>query len=135
VTGPLELCALGAGAAIAGTAIRRADRAPLLPRRAPAAADARAPARFVRIQRVVEAGAATAGDLHFELRPLLRSIAATRLGARGVELDGQAAQARRLLGEELWELVRPDRPRPADPFARGPGPAGVQRLVERLEAL
>jgi hypothetical protein len=135
VMGPVELGALGIAAAIAGAAIRPAERAPVLPRRAPADASASVPERVLRIQRALEGGATSAGDLHFKLRPLLRSIAAARLGARGIDLDGRPAEARRLLGDELWELVRADRPRPGDMFARGPELVGVQRLLERLEAL
>src|SRR5207237_10917002 len=49
-------------------------------------------------------------DLHYRLRPLLRQIAGERLyGRYGLELDRDPDRARALLGEGLWERVRPER--------------------------
>ena len=67
-------------------------------------------AELDRIDRLVVLGAANEFDLHYRLRPLLRQIAAERLyGLRGVDLDGDPERAKALLGDELWEVVRPDR--------------------------
>jgi hypothetical protein len=93
------------------------------------------PEELVRLERAVALGVAHAGDLHTRLRPRLRTIAATLLAARGVDLDRSAGQARSLLGEELWTLARADREAPADPFAPGIDPARLTVAVETLESL
>ena len=89
----------------------------------------------MRLERAVALGVAHAGDLHTRLRPRLRTIAATLLAARGVDLDRSAGQARALLGEELWDMVRADREAPADPFAPGIDPGRLAVAVETLESL
>jgi hypothetical protein len=70
-----------------------------------------------------------------DLRPLFRAIAATRLARRGVDVDRHPEEARRILGEELWELVRDGRSRGSNLFAGGVSSAGLQRLIERLERI
>jgi hypothetical protein len=88
-----------------------------------------------RLDRVVSAATSHAGDLHLRLRPILREIAADGLRRRGVELDAQPQAARQLLAPETWELVRPDRPRPADAFARGLPRKQLDLVLDDLEAL
>ena len=39
------------------------------------------------------------------------------------------------VGPDVWELVRPDRPPPADRRARGIPPAQLRRVVESLERI
>ena len=73
--------------------------------------------------------------MHRRLRPLLRELAAARLRRRGVQLDHDGDRARELLGDELWEIVRPGRPMPADRFGPGLSGSELRRLVERLEAV
>jgi hypothetical protein len=88
-----------------------------------------------RIDRLVVLGCSNAFDLHYRLRPLLRDLAAERLHAGyGVELDREPERARPLLGEELWDVVRPGRELghrsgPGLPFAE------LAPLVRRLEEL
>jgi hypothetical protein len=85
-----------------------------------------------------EIGSAThrALELHHRLRPRLRGIAADRLAAdHGVLLDEQTGSARRLLGEEAWELLRPDRDPPADRFGPGMSLPELQRIVAAVERL
>jgi hypothetical protein len=73
-------------------------------------------------------------DLYYRLGPDLRRIAEHRLRARGVTvLD--SAQARDLLGEDLWELVRPGARGPEPGPGRGLAPSTLARWVERLESL
>jgi len=88
-----------------------------------------------QVQRSVERSLAYAHDVHQELRPMLREIAVHRLARHGVALDAQPAAAAELLGPEAWELVRPDRPRPEDPFARGVRADRLGAILDRLEAL
>jgi hypothetical protein len=87
------------------------------------------------LDRVVSAATSHAGDLHLRLRPILREIAADGLRRRGVELDAQPQAAQQLLAPDTWELVRPDRPRPGDAFARGLAPARLDAVLDDLEAL
>jgi hypothetical protein len=100
------------------------------PRRA-----ARPPARE-RTARLLTIATTTAFDLHFRLRPVLREVAEQRLADRqGLRLDSGDPRVREALGEELWEVVRPDRETPDVRFARGLEPAAIRRVIERLEAL
>jgi hypothetical protein len=52
-----------------------------------------------------------------------------------VSLDADLEESRRLLGDETWELVRPDRPPPEDRLARGIPPEALGRVVGTLEAI
>jgi hypothetical protein len=84
-----------------------------------------------RVERELTMATSTSFDLHTRFRPLVRDIAAARLGARGRKLEESEDE----LGEELWALVRPDRPIPTDRHGAGISPETVRRVVERLEAL
>jgi hypothetical protein len=88
-----------------------------------------------RLDRVVSTATAHAGELHLRLRPILREIAADGLRRRGVELDAQPEAAQQLLAPQTWELVRPDRPRPADAFAPGLAPKRLDAVLDDLEGL
>jgi hypothetical protein len=135
-------------AAIAGVAVAAAlAYAFLLLRRAlhvaPSALDAalvrRTPAAKVdsldRAEGLIVIALSNAGDVHWRLRPVLREVAGAALHGRGVDLDGDAAAARALLGGEAWELVRADRPRPPDVFAPGIPPVALDRVLAVLEDL
>jgi hypothetical protein len=93
------------------------------------------PPELERLERELTLGSSTAFDLHYRLRPALREIADERLAARGLRLDGGGAAVEEALGEELWELVRPDREPPVKRFAPGISPPAAARVVQRLEAL
>ncbi len=90
---------------------------------------------LARLDRAVSTATASAGDLHSRLRPILREIAADGLRRRGVDLDTDPAAAQAVLTPETWELVRPERPRPEDPFAPGLPPAKLDAVLDDLEAL
>ena len=95
----------------------------------------RRPPELVRLEHRLALAATTAFDLHYRLRPVVREIAAERLWAKhAVDLDSEPRRAESLLGERIWELVRPDRPPPPEPFARGLGLRGIEVLVAELEA-
>lgn len=72
-------------------------------------------------------------DVYYRLRPVLRPLAEHRLRARGVGDLGSPA-ARELLGEELWQLVRPDAGE-AEQGNRGLSPGKLAEWVETLESL
>jgi hypothetical protein len=95
----------------------------------------RRPPELVRLEHRLALAASTAFDVHYRLRPVVREIAAERLWSKhAVDLDSEPKGAESLLAEEIWELVRPDRPPPTDPFARGLGLGGIEAVVAKLEA-
>ena len=92
------------------------------------------PPELVRLEQRLALAVTTAFDIHFRLRPVVSEVAAQRLWARhAVDLEAEPERAAELLGPEVWELVRPDRPPPPDPFAKGLGVRGVEAVVARLE--
>jgi hypothetical protein len=93
-------------------------------------ADRTRPPELVRMERELTLGAASAGHLHMRLLPLLREIATARLG---FEPERSPARARALLGDEAWELLRPDRPAPADRNAPGVTQRQLERCIDALE--
>lgn len=94
------------------------------------------PPELVRTERELILGIGSAGHAHRRLLPLLREAAAARLAAgHGIELARRPDAARALLGEEAWELLRPDRPEPVDRNAPGIPSARVEELVTTLESL
>ena len=93
------------------------------------------PTQLLRIERIVERSAESALTAHMQLRPMLSEIAEARLARRGVQLSRDHDEARRLLGSEAWELIRPDRPRPPERAAGGVAARELEAVVQRLEAL
>ncbi len=92
--------------------------------------------QLVRLERELALGVANADNASRQLLPHLRAVATARLFSRhGIELERRPDAARAVLGDEAWELLRPDRPKPENP--RGPGVARhrVVALIEKLEAL
>ena len=143
--GELELAAriyaLVVAAAVLGVALaalRRAypPAAPLRAMRTGGGAVRTHPPTLLRLEQACVLGIARSFDFHYRLRPRLREIAAARLAARhGVILDAKPEAARRILGDEAWELVRADRPAPEDRLARGVPAGELRSLVEKLEGL
>jgi hypothetical protein len=93
------------------------------------------PAQLVRLERIVEASASSGLDVHSRLRPVLVEIVRARLARRGLQLDRDVDEARRLLGPAAWELVRPDRPPPWDRDTPGIAPGELAEIIESLEAV
>jgi hypothetical protein len=110
------------------SARRSRERPPAKPRRT-------LPGDLGAVTELVAGGRSTASDVHRRLRPLLREIAAAQLARRGVGLDRDPQPARALLGEELWEIVRADRPPPVTRDAPGLTLAQLSELTDRLEAM
>jgi hypothetical protein len=88
-----------------------------------------------RLERELSMGAARAFDLHSRVRPVFREVASARLARRGLELDPRAAPVRDLIGDELADLLDPDRKLPDDRQAAGPGLDRLSATIERLERL
>ena len=80
----------------------------------------------MRIEREITLGTTSAGHLHARLLPLLREAASARLGSR---------LTRERLGDDAWELLRPDRPEPADRNAPSISVRRVNSIVTTLERL
>lgn len=94
------------------------------------------PEELVRMDRELVLGSADADHAHRRLLPLLRAAAAARIAARhGFELERRPELARALLGEDVWELLRPDRPEPEDRFGPGVPHEDVAAVIARVEAL
>ncbi len=74
-------------------------------------------------------------ELHYRLCPVLRELAAYRLRRHFVEMSASPDAARRILGEELWQLVREDRPPPDERNSRGIPPGELASVIDRLESL
>jgi hypothetical protein len=90
----------------------------------------------VRTERELTLGMAGASHAHRRLPPILRAAAAVRLAAnRSIDLQRDPRAARAALGDEAWELLRPDRPEPADRNAPGLPLARVESLVTTIEEL
>jgi hypothetical protein len=114
---------LGAGAHVFESALRQPGRSNLRP------------AQLVRVEHLVASSGASLWDAHARLRPLLVDVADVRLARRGLRLEHDRAEVRRLLGPTAWEFLRPDRPAPEDRQARGIGPHELEQIVDALEAL
>ena len=127
--------AIGAGLCLAALAIRLpAPQAVFEPGLRPRAPADVWPAQLVRLAHIVEWSNASGLDAHNRLRPVLVEIAEARLARRGLRLDRDVTEARRLLGPTAWELVRPDRaPRNRD--APGIAQRELEQILDALEAL
>lgn len=93
------------------------------------------PAQLVRLQHILEWSGESDLDAHTRLRPVLVEVAEVRLAGRGLRLDRDVAEARRILGPKAWDLVRPDRPRPEDRDVPGIAPRDLAEILDALEAL
>jgi len=94
------------------------------------------PDQLTELERLVSRSQASALTVHAYLRPLLVEITTRQLAVRGIELArlSQSAGAT-LLGEDLWDLVRPARPFPADRHGPGVSPATLEAMLATLESL
>jgi hypothetical protein len=91
------------------------------------------PKQLTQLERLVVMSEANALTAHAYLRPVLAEIASRRLAARGHALDRMPGSVgQQILGEHLWDLVRPDRPFPDD--RHGPGVAAIE-LAAMLQVL
>jgi hypothetical protein len=132
----LVLCAVVLGLAL--EALRRAypTASPLRPATRRMRSRRSSPPSLARIEDETALGVASAFDLHHRLRPRIRAVAAGLLATRrGISLHTDPDAARRVLGDETWELVRGGRPPPEDRLARGIPTADLSRVVDSLEQL
>ena len=112
-----------------------AARAGLQRRRARRVADSPPLEQLRQIDRALTAAQASEVGVDRDLRPLFRPIAAMRLARRGVDLDRHPEEARAILGEQLWELVRADHAWGSNRVAGGISTVGLDSLIDRLERI
>lgn len=92
------------------------------------------PGALVRLEREVSMAGSSAFDVHYRLRPALVELAAGLLSSRrGIDLEREPDRARAVLADDAWELVRPDRPQPAQRLGAGIDAADLARVVSALE--
>jgi hypothetical protein len=82
------------------------------------------PTELIRVSRDLMLASTSAGHAHERLRPLLYGIA-----------EARSRHPREALGEEAWELVRPDVPAPADRNGPGVPLRRIRQVIESLEHL
>ena len=94
------------------------------------------PPDLERTERMLSMAVTTAFDLHFRLRPALREVVEQRLAdRRGLRLDSGDPRVQEACGEELWEVVRPDREAPDRRYQPGLDRTALERIVDRLESI
>jgi hypothetical protein len=130
------------GALVALAAARIAGRAFPHPRGTVPAVLSRPPRPYVHPESLsgaeddVALAQADAFDVHFRLRPQVRDIVAAGLAMQaGIELDREPERAQEKLSPHMWELVRPDRPRPEGAGKSGIDTASLTAVVDELERI
>ena len=118
-------------AAAAALQLRPAPRQQPRPR----ARDDEMPLRLRQIANVLRESEQSEVGVDRSLRPLLVPIVAARLGRHGVDMALAPRRAQELLGDVLWEIVRPDRPSAAYRVGRGLAGDDLRTAIERVEQL
>ncbi|MGH2889945.1 MAG: hypothetical protein ACRDNJ_09990 [Solirubrobacteraceae bacterium] len=130
----IALVVVAAAAAVAGVALL--PRSERRARSRAVATGAARPAQLVALERLVGTAQSSPVHLHARLRPVLAEIVSRRLVARGLALERLGERAgRELLGEQLWELVRPGRPFPVDRYGPGLPARELDALLDVIERL
>jgi hypothetical protein len=89
-----------------------------------------------RLERDVVLATGSELEQHVRIKPLLRDVVEDRLWrSRGIELDQSPDRARSVLGDELYELVKPGRPDPNARYFRGLDLKALGRVLDRIEAI
>ena len=130
--------ALASALALA-TALAAAAALQLRPARSqqppPPARGHKLPLRLRQIADDLREGEQSEFGVDRSLRPLLVPIVAARLGRHGVDMGLAPRRAQELLGDELWDIVRPDRPSAVYRAGRGIAGDDLRTAIERLEQL
>ena len=89
-----------------------------------------------RLERDVVLATGSELEQHVRIKPLLRDVVEDRLWrSRGIELDRNPERAHEVLGDELYELVKPGRPDPNARYFRGLDLNALDRVLDRIEAI
>ena len=131
-----EIALIAAAAAVIGVCLARLPAAAAQRwSRASSPAPER-PSQLVDLERLVSKSSVSVVTVHAHLRPLLVEIATRRLAARGNALERMSdPDGVALLGEALWDVVRPGRPFPVDRHGPGIPPGELGAMVAVLERL
>lgn len=88
-------------------------------------------------QMAADLGWAGASRRHYDhvTRPMFSRLLGVALEERRLDVTRQAAEARTLVGADLWPLIDPSAPPSDDSEAPGVDPATLGRVVDRLEQL
>jgi hypothetical protein len=97
----------------------------------PRARDDELPSGLRRIMDVLRETERSESGVDRSLRPLLVPIVAARLGRRGIDMELAPGRAQELLGDRLWEIVRPD----GTSVSRRLAGDELREAIERLEQL
>ena len=96
----------------------------------------RLPPRLVEIERLARFSQTSHVDFDHRLLPRLRLVADDRLLAvHGLTMGGSPEQARTILGETAWSILRPDRQLAADVGIPGPSAAELEAVVGAIEGI
>lgn len=136
MTVSLEIAIVAAAAIVVAVCVARlAHRAPPRATREPPRPVVQAD-QLLRLERMIGGARHSALHVHAYLRPELAEIASCRLAARGRALERMSdRQGRELLGDGLWEIVRPDRPFPSDRYGPGVSLQELDAILTVLERL
>ena len=139
VLGQGSTVALGSALALA-TALAAAAALQLRPARRqqptpPHERDHKMPSRLRKIADDLRESERSEYGVDRSLRPLLVPIVAARLGRRGVDMALAPRRAQELLGDVLWEIVRPDRPSAVYRVGGGIPADDLRAAIDRLEQL
>jgi hypothetical protein len=108
---------------------------PTPPVRRKSESDGRLP-ELRRIEREVVLATGSEFDQHLRIKPLVRDVAEHRLWTRrGIDLVANPEKAQRVLGSEVWELVKPGTPDPNSRYLRGLDLAALERALDEIESL
>ena len=125
VVGALALATLTAATAFAA----KQRTSPFVEAMRTPPAPASRPEALVRLERQVALSLENAADFHFRLRPaLVEATDAALWRTHGVQLE----QGEPYVSPELWSVVRPDLPSPADRRAPGPPLPRVETLLDEI---
>jgi hypothetical protein len=94
------------------------------------------PGQLIVLERLVASAGSSSLHAHAYLRPMLVDIASYRLAAHGQTLDRMPDPVGRdLLGDGLWDLVRPGRPFPEDRHGAGVSTQQLRAMLDMLARL
>ena len=98
--------------------------------------EAARPQALVRLEREVSMAGSTAFDVQYRLRPALIELAAGLVfSRRGIDFEREPDRAHAALGDDVWEIVRPDRPESTTRLGEGITAVELERVVNALEAV
>lgn len=94
------------------------------------------PSALLRLEREVSMAGSASFDVHFRLRPALVELVEELLSSRrGIDFRREPERAHAVLGDDAWELVRPDRPEPKQRLSAGIDPVILDRVISSLESV